>query len=97
MGDEKKTIKFRRLPPPLPPPPQFKVIPLLSMSLNYMSISLFHRIIEIADEVDDLTRVRVNTLELTHLIDNIDDVIEKEEMEEKEEVEEKVKIIGSRP
>ena len=67
------------------------------MSLNYMSISLFHRIIEIADEVDDLTRVRVNTLELTHLIDNIDDVIEKEEMEEKEEVEEKVKIIGSRP
>jgi len=67
MGDEKKNNKVEL--PPLPPP-QFKVISLLS--LNYNQLHLFHRIIEIADEVDDLTRMRVNIIELTHLIDNLD-------------------------
>ena len=35
--------------------------------------------------MDDLTRVRVNTIELTRLSDNLDDVIEKEKVEEKRE------------
>jgi len=39
--------------------------------LHVNQLHLFHRIIEIADEVDDLTRVRVNIIELTHLSSTI--------------------------
>jgi len=58
---KKKTIKLRRLPPPSPPP-QFKVDTVIIdiTQLHVNQLHLFHRIIEIADEVDDLTLVHVN-------------------------------------
>jgi len=83
---------LRRLPPPPPPPPQFKVILLLSISLNYMSISYIYSIASSRLPMRWMTlRVRVNTIEFTYLIDNLDDVIEKEEVGEEEEEEEKKK------
>ena len=49
------------------------MIQLLSI-LHVNQLHLFHRIVEIADEVDDLTRVRVNRIEFNHLIGNLDTV-----------------------
>jgi len=45
-------------------------------------IELFHRLNEIADEMDDLTQVRIDKIEFDRLIGNLDDVMEEEEVEE---------------
>jgi len=66
------------------------IIDIIQLHIN--QLHLFHRIIEIANEVDDLTRVRVNRIELT-LIDNLDNAMEEEEMEEEEEVEEEIEEV----
>ncbi|EGI63833.1 hypothetical protein G5I_07748 [Acromyrmex echinatior] len=51
-------------------------------------LRLFHRLIEITDEVDDLTHVHINRIAFNHLIDNLDEMMEEEEVGE--EVEEEV-------
>jgi len=50
--------------------------------LHVSQIDLFHRLIEIANEVDDMTQVKINKSEFDRLIDNLDDVVEEEEEEE---------------
>jgi len=44
-------------------------------------IELFHSLIEISDEVDDLTQVKINKTEFDRLIGNLDDVVEEKEVE----------------
>ena len=56
--------------------------------LHVHQLELFHRIIEIADEVDDLRHVRVNKIALKYLFDNLDEAVEEEEEVKEEEVEE---------
>jgi len=80
MSDEKKTIKLRTSSSSSV---HTVIIDITQLHVN--QLHLFHRIIEIADEVDDLTRVRINTIKFTRLSDNLDDVIEKEKVEEKRE------------
>ena len=55
--------------------------------LHVNQLNLFHRIIEIADDVDDPTRVRINRTEFNHLINNFNEVAEEEEKEEEVEEE----------
>jgi len=54
--------------------------------LHVGQIGLFHRLIEIADEVDDMTRVKITKSEFDRLIGNFNETVEEEEEEEKESV-----------
>ena len=54
--------------------------------LHVGQISLFHRLIEIADEVDDMTRVKIAKSEFDRLIDNFNETVEEGEEEEVESV-----------
>ncbi|KYN42499.1 hypothetical protein ALC56_03045 [Trachymyrmex septentrionalis] len=51
-------------------------------SLHVSQIELFHRLIKIADEVDDLTQLRIDKNEFDCLIGNLNEVVKEEEMEE---------------
>ncbi|EGI67235.1 hypothetical protein G5I_04165 [Acromyrmex echinatior] len=47
--------------------------------LHVDQLGLFNRLIEIADEVDNLKHVRINRIAFNHLINNLDEAVEEEE------------------